>query len=452
MIVTLASYILPLVLIGLGLLVAMVKWPKVWIASLLLYLPFFLTDTGKGLNARELAMGAFYSGTILIWMVWSIGRTDRRLVRSWLDFLVLLYVVLMLGNIIIATINEIPLLHWVSDYAVTVLILYYFPIREYFTEERDLKQLLVLAGISAIFMAAYTLNHYRQRMLSTGLVYAFQLLASRSVTLAPIHLLAILFSTVGMFFAKRFTQVLLGLVIVANAIALFISFGRTLWVLFFVCLGIAMFFLTFRQNVKIVATIVVSATLVVTGAYAWNPRLADIATSLVKRRFASSTQLSGGDYSFETRLIEAERALRLVKDQPLGGNGLRATFMTYDPTVQENDVSAFVHIGYIGLAMRLGIPMLLLMLAILLTSTVMAANAAFRLRWQGPDNVYRVMAVTILANTPVVYVNIFMSGIFDQRYGNITFAFIFACTAIVHDYVMRRPRNTLPLPIPVQQP
>lgn len=440
---TLDTYIVPLALIGIGLLIAMIKWPKVWITSLLFYLPMFLTDTGKGLTARELAMGGFYAGTILVWMVWSFGRPDRRLVRNWMDFLVLAYVVLMLGNLPIALLNDIPILHWVSDYAVVCLVLYYFPIREYFTEQEDFRQLMILASISAVLMSLYTFYHYRQRMLESGLMYAYQLQASRSVTLAPIHSLALLYAIVALQFVGRKAKLGLALVIATNAAALFLSFGRTLWALFGVCLGIAMIFLSGRQRLRIVLGSIVAIGLAIAAAYQWNPKLTQIGINLIKRRIESTSQLSGGDYSFETRLVEAQSAWRTTREHPLGGNGLRTVIVAYHPTDQHHVETTFVHVGYLGLAMRLGFPMLFLMVAILLGFTFTAWRGAVSLRWTDDDRLYRMAAVVMLANTPVVYVNIFMSSIFDQRYGNIMFAFIFACTAIVHAYLDRR-RQDLP--------
>lgn len=432
------TYIIPLVLIGLGLLIAMVRWPKIWIAAFLLYQPLFLTDTGMGLTPQEMAMGGFFAGSVLLWMIWSVGRPDRRLVRSWLDFLVLLYITLLIANIVFALMNDVDVVDWISDYAIASIMLYYFPIREYFTEERDLKQLLALAGIAAFFMAVVTVYHYRQRMMSGGFIYAFQLVASRSVLLAAIHLFALVFGAVGLFFAEWRTRIGIGLVIIANAIALFLSFGRTLWVSFFICITLAMLFLRWRQNVVLVTGMVASIIVAFAVVTVVSPRVADIGLSIVKSRLASSTQLSGGDLSFETRIVEGSSAIKKVREHPLGGNGMRSLFVAYHPADQEHHITSFVHIGYLGLAMRLGIPMLLLMLAILLTATVQCFRAAWMLESTGPNRLYRYLGIATLAFMPSLYVNIFMAGIFDQRYGNVMFAFIFACAAIAHEIVQRK--------------
>jgi hypothetical protein len=49
----------------------------------------------------------------------------------------------------------------------------------------------------------------------------------------------------------------------------------------------------------------------------------------------------------------------------------------------------------------------------------------------------RALAIGTFAFIPAVFVNIFMAGIFDQRYGNVMFAFIFASVAITEEFLRR---------------
>jgi hypothetical protein len=43
----------------------------------------------------------------------------------------------------------------------------------------------------------------------------------------------------------------------------------------------------------------------------------------------------------------------------------------------------------------------------------------------------------VFAFIPAMYINIFMAGIFDQRYGNVMFAFIFAAIALSEEALRR---------------
>ncbi|MBU3741805.1 MAG: hypothetical protein FGM24_05910 [Candidatus Kapabacteria bacterium] len=438
------TYIVTAVLLGLSLLIAMVRWPKVWIVTFLLSLPLFLTDTGTGINAREVALGSFFSGTVILWMIWSVGRPDRVLIRHWFDFLLLLYVILTGCNIVIALLNNVDPIEWAADFSVVCLMLYYFPIREYFTQEEDLKLLLIVAAISSIGMAGFTVYMYKQRMQDNGLMYAYQLVSSRSVTLAAVHLLGVLFAIAGLFYSTFRVRVLLLITAAVNAGALFLSFGRTLWVFFFVGVAMLMFFLRARQSVALATGLVAAGVLAVAVAFKVNPRLAEIGTRVVTHRFTSSAQLSGGDLSFETRIIEAEAALRHIKRYPLGGKGLRHPFISYHPIEQGHHNTSFVHIGYIGIAMRQGIPMLILMMVILVMSTIMCWKGARQLPSTGPYRLYKLVSIVMLINMPALFGNIFMAGIFDQRYGNVMFAVIFACTGIATEMLHRRTTAVTP--------
>ena len=48
MIFQLIAMLGPAIALGIGLMVAMVKWPKVWLGAVILSLPVFLFDSGKG--------------------------------------------------------------------------------------------------------------------------------------------------------------------------------------------------------------------------------------------------------------------------------------------------------------------------------------------------------------------------------------------------------------------
>ena len=156
MILQLIAMLGPAIALGIGLFVAMIKWPKVWLGAVILSLPVFLFDSGKGLSPSELVLGAFILGSIVAWLVIKVS-SGLKVVTWWGDFLIFLFLFLSAFNVVIALLNEVELIGWLSEWSLFFLILYYFPLREYFgKDERSLKQLLVLLAISTVFMAAYT--------------------------------------------------------------------------------------------------------------------------------------------------------------------------------------------------------------------------------------------------------------------------------------------------------
>lgn len=429
------SLLFPIICCGLVLAAVMVRFPKVWLGILLLGLPLFLTDTGKDISVTETISGGLYTISLFMWLVWRIGSNKPGLIRSWPDFLLVLFVVLAIGNVAIAKFNGTALLGWGVDWSYFMLMLYYFPLREEFgKDERSFSQFIALCGSSAVLMSVYSAYNFKNRM-AENMVYAYQITASRSALLGPIFLLAICVGIAVVFHTNIKGKILTFAFLLINIGALIITFTRTLWVFVFVCLFIIMLFLRVRQNASIIvsSTALVGTTVVL--FYSFNPKLAEIAVRLVQKRFASSTQLSGGDHSFETRLIEVNNAWKKVKQYPLGGSGLRARFVTWQPIEGWHNTVAFVHIGYVGLIHKVGFPLAIILFSALIGFTIQSLKNAIALRSRWTSPLKRGVAFGVLAFFPALYVNIFMAGIFDQRYGNIMMAFLFTCVAICGQHV-----------------
>ncbi|MBC8125101.1 MAG: O-antigen ligase family protein [Candidatus Kapabacteria bacterium] len=419
-------WLLPAIGGAVALIMAMVRFPKVWLGLFLVALPFFLTDTGKGVSVTESVSGGLFTITIILWMTWRMALNPRPLIRGWSDFLLIFFIVASAANVIVAKLNSIELFGWGVDWSYFLLMLYYFPFRDVFGEnEKSFGQFLGLAAISSTLMALYSTYSFKQRM-AENMIYAYQITASRSATLGPIFLLSICICVVIIFNSKWRTKFIGSVVVILNVAALVLTFTRTLWVLVFVCTLIAMLFMRFKQNFRLVAASIALASISVMVFYAINPKVAEVAINLVQSRFASSSQLSGGDRSFETRIIEVNNAWRKVEEAPLGGNGLRARFVTWAPIEQWHNSTAFVHIGYVGIIHKLGFPTAFILFAVLIGFSFRAFNAAIQSRHPSAPPLAKSLAVGVFAFIPAMYINIFMAGIFDQRYGNVMFAFIFA--------------------------
>ncbi len=419
----------------------MIRFPKVWLGLFLAALPYFLTDTGKGLSATEVVAGGLFTSTILMWMFWRIVVDPRPLVKGWTDFLLLFFIVAAFANIIIAKVNNVGLMGWAVDWSYLLLMLYYFPFREEFGQnKRTFNQFLVLSGISSTLMALYSTYNFKQRM-AENMVYAYQIMSSRSAVLGPIFLLSICITVVVILFATRNSTRLIAIgVTLVNLVALGLTFTRTLWVMVFFCIFLAMVFMRYRQNMRLLIGSTAILSVLFLSLYIVYPKITVITAKYIQVRFASSTQITGGDLSFETRILEANNAWRKVKESPLGGNGLRARFVTWAPIEQWHNSTAFVHIGYVGIIHKLGFPTAIIIFAVLIGFALRALRNAWDARTSTALPLIRALAIGTFAFIPAVFVNIFMAGIFDQRYGNVMFAFVFASVAIAED-LLRRART-----------
>lgn len=422
-----------LIIIPCGLLLAwfMILRPQMWLTSFLFVLPWFLTDTGAGISAAEAGVGAFFSVTVIGWMIWRMATSKEPMVKSWFDWLLLFFVGITLLNIIVALANDVEPLTWFSEWSLFVLMLYYFPFRDVWGwDESGRMGFLFVSALSTIAMSALTIYTYKKNLSNTA-AFAYQIWSSRSALLGPIHLLALVTAIATWFETRRrIHRLVMLLVIAANGIALILTFTRTLWVMFFVCLAIIVIFLRWQQAMRLFITLALASVAVYLGLMMWNPKIADIALTVAKNRLTSSTQVKGGDRSFETRLNEARDAIIQIQQFPLGGSGMRARFSTWDPIHMATNRAAFIHIGYIALPYKLGIPIALVMYAILLlfTGTVFRIGTDALRRVQAP--MVRAMSIAMVAFLPALFINIFMTGFFDQRWGNVMFALMFAFVGI----------------------
>ena len=384
-------------------------------------------------------LGVFILGTVVAWLTMKIS-SGMKVVTWWGDFLIFLFLFLSVFNVVIALLNEVELVGWLSEWSLFLLILYYFPLREYFgKDERSLKQLLVLLAISTVLMAAYTAWHYKTRASSGGMMYAYQILSARSRLFAPAFVMGLVVAIAATFHVKTW-KVRAGLfvLIMINLGGLLQSFTRSLWVVFAASVVLMMFYLSWRQNLVLVATsvlVLISGYLV---ADAWNPRITAVALRIIESRIETSTQLTGGDYSFETRLIEADAAEQYIKMYPLGGNGLRATLLSWGPIEQFTWRKSFIHIGYISLMFKFGIPLTLIVITFILMFSWRGLYTSFRLRdRRRAPPIYRAVAIGMATFLPALFVTILTSGFVDQRYGNVMMAVFFALVTIVHQQATR---------------
>ena len=430
----LLALMLPAVFLGIGLIIAMFKWPKVWIGVVILSTPWFLSDTGKGLSITEVLLGGFIIGSVVAWVV--TMAFSGRLKLTWIgEKLLIFFLALSVLNIIVAVFNFVDPVDWLFEWMIFLLVLYYFPIKEYYgKDEKSLKQLLVLLGIAMLLMGAYTAYDFKTRS-SEGLVYAYQLINARSRLFAPAFSLGLILSAAIAFHVKTWRmRALVLLFALLSGAGLLQSMTRSLWVASAFCLVILMFFLRPRHNIALVSTIVVVAAAAYLTASSMYPGITKIALKILEKRVTSSTQLTGGDYSFETRLIEAEEASRWIKENPLAGNGLRAELLSWGPIERFHWKKPFIHIGYISLLFKFGIPITLVVMGYLFAFTGRSIKDAFLIRssWKAPP-IVKGVAIGAAVFMPALYITITVAGFVDQRYGNMLLAVLFALVTISHD-------------------
>ena len=222
--------------------------------------------------------------------------------------------------------------------------------------------------------------------------------------------------------------------VLLNVGGLLQTFTRSLWVVLAASVVLMLPLLSWKKRITLtIGTIAVIATTYF-AAYTYNPKLTAIATKIASKRVTTSAQFKGGDRSFETRVIEAEQAWRWIRVHPLGGNGLRAPIVSWDPIVQHHSSHAFIHIGYLSLMFKFGIPLSIVVIVVLGAYSLRSLRLGWRHRHgSSASPVIRATALGLFAFVPSLAVVIFVAGFIDQRYGIAILAVFFALATICSD-------------------
>jgi len=425
------AWLIPSVAAGLLLFVAMLRYPKIWVGAVILATPAFLADTGEGFTASELVVGGFLFGTFTLWTVYTLATGRLRV--TWIgDRLIFLFLILSATNVLVAMLNDVDGLDWLTEWVLFLLLLGYFPIKEYFgNSEKDLKQLLVLLALAVVLMSAYTAYDFMNRS-SSGLVYAYQLIYSRSRLFGPGFALSLIIGAAMFFHAStlRGRLVSFGFVVIST-VGLLQSMTRSLWLSGFVSLGLLLIFLKNRQRLALVGIVISIAGAAYITASIMYPKLTDVAVRILSQRLSSSTELKGGDYSFETRLLEAEAASRWIQKYPLHGSGIRSEIISWGPIEGFHWKKSFIHIGYVSLLYKFGIPITLVILAFILAFLVRNLLTSLRVRtnWKAPP-IAKAVSIGVTCFFPSLLISILVAGFFDQRWGMMLLVVHFALVSI----------------------
>lgn len=419
-----------------ALITVMIQRPKVWVSSVIIIFAYFLADSGIGISVTEVIAGAFILLSIVLWIAVQLA-SGRKLIRGWPDLFIFAFIGLSTLNSIVAVANDVPIEHWIFEWSLFLMILYYFPIREYFSDsEESLRQLLVVCAVSAILMAIYTAYDYYSRS-NSAFVFAYQIMASRSRLFAPAFYLALVILLPMIFHVRKFrTKLILIALIIINVAGLIQSFTRTLWVVFILSYVLIMIFLNWKQRFRLLAGTATFFLVAYGVAMTLYPRITELALTIITKRFTSSTQLKGGDYSFEARLIELDAIESDLTNYFISGVGIRHEYVAWDPIVLYHIKKSFIHIGYANLLYKLGLGLTVLLMVVLFLFTIRTFNISRSAAHNTHINpITRATVIGLLAFQPALYSFILVAGFFDQRFGNALLAVTFGFCGIVYSRI-----------------
>jgi hypothetical protein len=338
---------------GFGVLYLFVKYPKLWIYSIMLSSFVFFHASSEGISVVDVLTALVFNLFLYIWIFWELFVNRGKLVKGIQDWFILAFFGILIFNLFIAIFIGTPAQDWLNEYILSSTLLLYFPVRKYFTEAKDLRNLLIVFGISAVLAALYHLNIYRESILEKSL-YVFELGGSLKVNQA----LYTICTAVGLMFLLNTKKLLfktaLLLFVGLQFLSLIISFSRTFWLLFFIMV-IALFIFFKAKRLKIIIySIIFSLTFVISVLLIF-PDQADFVFGFFERRLSSSSKVSE-DISVKARYEEWDLVFDRIERYPLGGSGLAKKIHFYSFLSGYNWNTANIHNGYFALVHKVGIP------------------------------------------------------------------------------------------------
>lgn len=352
------------VIIGLAaisLLPLIIKYPKLWLYSVLVSVGFFMIIQGDKITAVEIALGLYYFGSLLIWFFWQWAIKKNKLVYNKADLVILSFYVLTFLNLPVALMNGVDIVGWLREYFLFLLLLFYFPFREYFSSEKDFNNFLNGFFIIIFVAAINQFYMYYFAVSSKEIKYAYQLSQAIRFNLNFFTMGAV-FSLLIVFYTKSLWKKIIMIAIFSmSTMALITSFSRTFWLLLAAIVFFMFLFMPVRHKIYIaLAGIFFSVVTFFALEVVFDKNVSIFYTIALKR--IKSTSQGTKDISLRARLYEWDKVIKRIKDKPLLGNGFNSEFKFYNPITLYYQKQTFVHNGYLYLAYRLGIPLTLMFL------------------------------------------------------------------------------------------
>lgn len=182
---------------------------------------------------------------------------------------------------------------------------------------------------------------------------------TRSLTLGIEVIVFALLLTVGGYLVGRVRASLFLGVTGLLLIGIFLSFGRTTFVVVGLCVAMIVAWLNLRKLPQL-AGLLLLVVAVAGGAVAlWKPQTLAAA---VYRMTSIDAEVASGD-SAQWRIWEAEEMLPHIQRHPLAGIGLGADYKTANRSSVDSDLNRYVHNAYLYMGGKMGLPALAFFLA-----------------------------------------------------------------------------------------
>jgi hypothetical protein len=366
-----------------------VRYPRVWLYTGAV-VNYFWISQGKGdteITLLEYALVAFYIGGLWIWFFAMVFIKRKRIVRNIADRILLIAIGAASITIVLAFANdESSPLNWVREYLLFSMMLYYFPWREHLTERKHI--LTFFALTSGVFIGIGVMNLWQYVKAASNVLYAYQVWTSRRTLNTHIFLCAMILGAMGAFFATT-RKARLGMLTLTAfyTLVVVVSFSRGFWISGIIGILATLWILDKRKVFVFALYGIIGTVLFVSVVQVMFPERATLILKVIQARLASSTE-GTQDLSVLARVFETKAIFDTIGSYPLGGTGLGATIVIYDPLNHIHSRVSFIHNGYLFIWMKLGFAFFLAFYFV----WAYMLHRAYRLAKQATQPLHRILA------------------------------------------------------------
>lgn len=369
--------------------IVFVRYPRGWLYTGAV-VNYFWISQGKGdteITILEYALVAFYIGGLWIWFFAMVFIKKKRIVRNIADRILLVAIAAASLTIVLAFANdESSPLNWLREYLLFSMMLYYFPWREHLTER---KQVFTFFALTAgVFVGIGVMNLWQYVKAASNVLYAFQVWSSRRTLNTHIFLCGMILCFMAALFSST-RKARLGMLALTAfyTVVVVVSFSRGFWISGTIGIITTLWLLDKRKLATFAIYGIIGAVLFITAVQVMFPERAALIVKVIQARLVSSAE-GTKDISLLSRVYETKVILDYISLYPLGGTGLGASFVIYDPLAQNFYRASFIHNGYLFIWMKLG---LAFFLAFYFVWAYMLYHA-YRFAKKATEPIYRIFA------------------------------------------------------------
>jgi len=339
-----------------------IKYPKLWIYSVIIFFIQFSRSVSVEVTIDDYSFAFYYVFGIIIWIIYTVFVKKEKIVKNYADFFILFFMLILPLNLIIALLHDVPFLNWLREYSLLLITLYFFPVRHYFKEEKDVKTLLFIFGGAVSIITSLQIYEYYKSL--SDLTHAYQLAFGDKIN-QMIYTVTIIAGLMLYFFQNKMrNRIYIIFVVSFVSLGLILTFSRTFWLISLLGGILIFFYLPYQKKINMIKIITIISFISIGLIYSILGDKTVLYYDLLVNRFTSSTQ-GTKDVSVLSRLVEYKYVVSQIERFPFGGNGLAKNIFFLNPIDNQTAVSHNIHNGFLNLMYRMGIPLTLFYLSFL---------------------------------------------------------------------------------------